>query len=268
MSSNNAKTVLSLLALTFVIAVVIIGILNLNESSNYSFDKAFASPNLEHPFGTDNYGRDMTLMTISGLSISILAGVISSVFSVIIALVFAIFSSSKCKFLSSLFDLMTNAVLGIPHIVLMILISFACGKGAFGVIVAVSLTHWPTLARILSSEIKQIKTTAWFCIEERMAQNKLQFVIKHLLPNVSKQLIVGLTLALPHAILHESTLTFLGFGFSPETPAIGNILSETLKFALTGNWWLSIAPGVCLILIVITSSKLTKRLEYRLENTL
>lgn len=268
MTKDNVKILVSMFFVAVLVLVVCIGLSNLDESSNYSFDNTFAKPSLTHIFGTDNYGRDMATLTLSGLSISLLTGVTSSIVSLVLALIVSIFVSSKSKALSTTFETMTDAVLGIPHIVLMILVSFAFGKGSVGVIAAVSLTHWPTLSRILSNELKQIKTSNWYKIERGLTCNKLQLVTKHILPNLSKQLLTGLILALPHAILHESTLTFLGFGFSPEVPAIGNILNETLKFTLTGNWWLSIYPGTTLIFTVIVVSKLGERLQYRMEKTL
>ena len=268
MLRNNVKIFLSLMLLVSLLLILCFGILNLDESGNFSFDNTFSPPSFNHIFGTDNYGRDVALLTLSGLSISLLTAVSSSIISVILALLVAIFTSSGNRVLSTVFETLTNAILGIPHIVLMILVSFAFGKGALGVIAAVSLTHWPTLSRILTNELKQIKTSNWFKIESSLTNNKLQLVTKHIVPNMSKQLFIGLTLALPHAILHESTLTFLGFGFSPEVPAIGNILSETLKFTLTGNWWLSIFPGITLIITVIIVSKLAMRLQIRMERTL
>lgn len=268
MTRDRVKTTLLLTLLVLLFLALCFGILNMGEASNFSFNNTFSPPSFNHIFGTDNYGRDMALLTLSGLSISLLTALASSIVSVILALIVGLLTSSENTALSTAFETLTNAILGIPHIVLMILVSFAFSKGALGVIAAVSLTHWPTLSRILTNELKQIKTSNWFKIESSLTNNKLQLVTKHIVPNISKQLFIGLTLALPHAILHESTLTFLGFGFLPEVPAIGNILSETLKFTLTGNWWLSIFPGLTLIITVVVVSKLAESLQNRLELTL
>ncbi len=268
MADEKIATISSVIAFLAIALIIAFGVLHLNISSEFSFGNAFETPSLCHLFGTDNYGRDMVLLTLAGLSISLITSLLSSLISILLAIIVALFVSSENRLLSNAFETLANAVLGIPHIVLMILISFACGKGTFGVIMAVSLTHWPTLSRILSNELKQIKTSNWYKTETSLCKNKLQLVTKHIVPNLSNQLFTGLFLALPHAILHESTLTFLGFGFSPEIPAIGNILSDTMKFALTGNWWLAFFPGASLIVTTIVVSKLTGRLKYRLENTI
>ena len=268
MTRRKFTTIASISAIIAIVLIIVFGITNLNISSDFSFGNSFETPSLSHIFGCDNFGRDMALLTLSGLSISLITALISSAISVVIAIIVALFASSDNRFIISTSETITNAVLGIPHIVLMILISFAFGKGTLGVIMAVSLTHWATLSRILSNELKQIRASDWYKTEKTLSNNKLQLVINHIVPNVSRQLFTGLCLALPHAILHESTLTFLGFGFSPEIPAIGNILSDTLKFALTGNWWLAIYPGVSLVILTIVISKLMEALRCRMENTI
>lgn len=78
---------------------------------------------------------------------------------------------------------------------------------------------------------------------------------KHIVPHVLPQFIVGLVLLFPHAILHESSITFLGFGLSTEQPAIGVILSESMRYLIMGKWWLAVFPGMMLVLTVVLFEK-------------
>ena len=80
---------------------------------------------------------------------------------------------------------------------------------------------------------------------------KLNIAFKHMLPQLLPQLLVGTVLLFPHAILHEASITFLGFGLSPEQPAIGIILSESMKYLTMGRWWLALFPGLLLVLAVM-----------------
>lgn len=228
-------------------------------SNAVDFASKSLAPSLEHLFGTDFMGRDMFLRTLDGLSISILTGLLTSVISVLIALILAILATNKR--LSPIIESFTNLVLGIPHLILLILLSFACGKGAVGVIVAVSLTHWPTLYRIFKNEILQIKSQDYIQIAKMCGTSKMTIFVRHIIPNLAPQMIVGVTLAFPHAILHESTLTFLGLGFSPEVPAIGNILSESMSYLTIGDWWLALFPGLSLVLVVLIVNLLLKKVE-------
>ena len=115
----------------------------------------------------------------------------------------------------------------------------------------VALTHWTSLTRVLRAEIKQINTSEFVKLSQRFGKSKMWIAKKHILPLVITQIIVGTILIFPHAIMHEASVTFLGFGLSPHEPAIGIILSESMKYLATGNWWLALFPGLALLIIVL-----------------
>ena len=148
---------------------------------------------------------------------------------------------------SWLIDLM----MGIPHIVLLILISYALGKGFWGVTIGVALTHWPSLARILRAEILQCASSDFVAAAARLGAGRLAISARHMVPYVLPQFVVGLVLLFPHAILHEAAITFLGFGLPPEMPAIGIILSEAMGYLSAGLWWLAVFPGLALVVCVM-----------------
>ena len=140
--------------------------------------------------------------------------------------------------------------MGIPHILLVILISLACGKGFLGVAAGVSFSHWPSLSRVIRGEVLQLRQAPYVLAAGKLGAGKLQVAGRHMLPHVLPQFLTGLILLFPHAILHESSVTFLGFGLSAEQPAIGVILSESMQYLTTGKWWLALFPGISLVLTV------------------
>ena len=142
-------------------------------------------------------------------------------------------------------------MMGIPHIVLLILISFALGKGFWGVTIGVAVTHWPSLARVVRAESLQCRESTFVAVARKLGQSPLRIALKHMVPYVLPQFIVGLILLFPHAILHEAAVTFLGFGLPPEQPAIGVILSESMAYLSAGMWWLAVFPGLALIATVL-----------------
>ena len=142
-------------------------------------------------------------------------------------------------------------MMGVPHIVLLVLISYAFGKGFWGVAVGVAITHWPNLARVVRAEILQCKQSDFVMAARRMGKSSAYIAIHHMVPFVLPQFVVGLVLMFPHAILHEASITFLGFGLPPEMPAIGVILSESMGYLTTGMWWLAVFPGVALVAAVM-----------------
>ena len=215
-----------------------------------SFVNANQMPSLEHLFGTDWMGRDMFTRTIKGLGLSVQIGAGASILSSAIAICLAFIGSINNK-LDSFIAWLVDLFLSVPHILLIILISIALGGGAFGVTMGVALTHWTSLTRILRAEIKQIKTSEFVKLSQKFGKSKLWIARKHILPLVITQIIVGTILIFPHAIMHEASVTFLGFGLSPHEPAIGIILSESMKYLSTGNWWLALFPGLALLIIVL-----------------
>ena len=133
--------------------------------------------------------------------------------------------------------------MGIPHILLVMLISLACGRGFLGVVAGVSLSHWPSLARLVREEVLQLRQAPYLLAAEKLGVPRGQLVRRHLLPHLLPQFLTGLILQFPQAILHEASVTFLGFGLSSEQPAIGVILSESMQYLTTGRWWLALFPG-------------------------
>lgn len=125
------------------------------------------------------------------------------------------------------------------------------GRGLQGVIVGVALTHWPALTRVIRAEVLQIRSSQYITASRRMGNSNLYIAVRHVAPHVLPQFIVGLVLLFPHAILHEASITFLGFGLPIDMPAVGIILSEAMKYLSLGRWWLTVFPGAALLAVVL-----------------
>ena len=225
-----------------------------------SFVNANQMPSFEHPFGTDWMGRDMFQRTIAGLGLSLMVGFIASAVSTFISVVLGLFSSFNRfadEAVASIIDLFGS----IPHILLIILISIMFGGGVFGVVMGVGLTHWTPRARVLRSEVKEIKTTEYVSLAENLGKSKIWIATKHILPLIVSQIIVGVILMFPHAIMHEAAITFLGFGLPPHEPAIGVILSESMHYLSSGYWWLAFYPGLSLLIVVLLFDLIGENVE-------
>lgn len=214
------------------------------------------APSALHLFGTDYLGRDMFARTIKGLSNSILLGAVASTVSAFVALFLGILAARMGGVVDQVISYFVDMFMGIPHLVLLMLISFACGRGLQGVIIGVALTHWPNLTRVIRAEVLQIRNAQYVQVSEKFGRTGFQIAKEHILPHVVPQFLVGLVLLFPHAILHEAGITFLGFGLNVDMPAIGIILSEALKHISTGMWWLVVFPGVLLIAVVMLFDKM------------
>lgn len=249
---NRKRSVALAAAGAVLLAVVIIAGLGLQPAAQATdFAAKSLAPSLAHPFGTDWMGRDMLCRTLAGLSTSVLVGLGAALFSALIALVLAAAAALGPRWADAAVSWLVDLMMGIPHIVLLILISYALGKGFWGVTIGVALTHWPSLTRVLRAEILQCRNADYVTAAARLGQSRLAIAARHMLPYVLPQFVVGLVLLFPHAILHEAAVTFLGFGLPPEMPAIGIVLSESMGYLSAGLWWLAVFPGVALVLVVM-----------------
>lgn len=222
-------------------------------------------PGMTRPFGTDWLGRDMLARTLKGIRISLGVGMAAATCSAVIALLLGLAAALLGKTVDRTVTWLCDVALATPHLVLLILISFACGGGAKGVIIAVAASHWPALTRIIRAEVLQISSSEYVKFSRRVGKGPYWIARHHMLSHVVPQFLVGLLLLFPHAILHAAGLTFLGFGMSPHTADIGVLLAESMRYLSMGLWWLAVAPGLVLIASVLAFDMLGNNFRALLE---
>lgn len=247
--------------LAVLLGVFLMGVLITDADVAPDFSRKGLAPCWQYPFGTDWLGRNMLLRTLKGLSLSIMVGAAASAVSAVLATAIGIAAATGSKWMDSAISWVIDLVMGIPHLVLLILISFACGRGLNGLLIGISLTHWTGLARLVRAEVLQLRGQQYIAVSRRLGRSSGWILWHHILPHIVPQFVVGLVLLFPHAILHESALSFLGYGLPPEQPAIGIILSESMKYLTGGMWWLAFFPGAALVLIVLLFDKLGDNLK-------
>lgn len=249
---NRRLSLISLAGLSLILlaGITLTGTLRADAALATDFSRKNLAPCLEYPFGTDWMGRDMFARTLAGLSLSIRIGLLTAGISSVIAFGLGI-AAALGRYTDGVIGCIIDVVMGIPHMLLLVLISFALGKGFWGVVAGISLTHWTSLARLLRAEALQLKESQYVRIAKKLGKGPFYIAWKHIMPHLLPQLLVGVVLTFPHAILHEAGITFLGFGLSPEQPAIGIILSESMTYLSMGRWWLALFPGLLLVLVVV-----------------
>ncbi len=261
LSGNRRRTVARLVAACALLLLGVVrgGVLR-PQATATDFAQKNLAPCLAHLFGTDWMGRDMLARTVTGLSTSVWVGLAASVCSGAIALVLALVSALGGQAADAVVGWLIDLVMGVPHMVLLILVSYGLGRGFWGVTLAVALTHWGSLARVLRAEAIQIRDQPYLRLAQAAGASRSRIAFAHVMPAVLPQLIVGLVVAFPHAILHEASITFLGFGLGADEPAIGVILSEAMQYLSMGYWWLAVLPGLALVAVVLVFDSLVSSL--------
>lgn len=265
MNRRKKSLIIVIAAITIILTIVLFGITIGENSIVVNFSSKNLTPSIKHLFGTDWMGRDMFLRTIKGLSISIIIGLVASFISAVMAVIIGTLAGTMPKWVDNIINWFIDLFMGIPHILLLIIISFIVGRGPKGILIGIALTHWTSLARLIRSEVLQIRNEFYIELSRKLGKGNFYIFIRHIIPHVFPQFIVGLILLFPHAILHEAAVTFLGFGMSPEQPAVGIILSESMKYLSSGIWWLAFFPGLSLVLIVLLFEKLGDNLKRLLD---
>ena len=241
------KTILSILAFGFFfIAILIWGSFIKADNLYVDLPNKFQTPSLSHLFGTDWVGRDMLTRTIKGLSLSMKIGLLATLTSTIIAIILGIIGPTFGRRVDAVVTWFIDLVLSVPHTLVVILISIAMGGGLKGIVVGVAATHWTSLTRVIRAEVMQIMESDYTKISKNFGKSNWYIAKEHIFP---------------HAILHEASVTFLGFGLPPHEPAIGVILSESMKYLTSGYWWLAFFPGLSLILVSMMVDKIGKNIE-------
>lgn len=264
MKKINRRTrvlILTIILAVVLIAIYLLGILIPDSYVATSFMNAKKPPSLKHPFGTDALGRDLLMRTLKGMSVSMTIGIAASVVSAIIAVFVGVAAATGSKYVDGFISWVIDLVMSVPHTILVILISFAMGRGLKGLLIGLAATHWCSLARLIRSEVMQLRAQQYVAVSRKLGKSSGWILVHHLLTHLAPQFFVGLVLLFPHAILHEAGVSFLGYGLPPEQPAIGIILSESMKYLSAGQWWTAVFPGLSLLMIVLLIDRFGENLR-------
>lgn len=250
-AERRTRTLASLvLALLTVVAVVVAATLVSDSAAVTELGAKHQAPSWTHWFGTDAYGRDLLERTLVGLRLSLVVGTAAALMSGAISLVLALFATVGGRWAAAVVNWLVDLFLALPHLVLLILVAFALGGGTTAVVLAVGLTHWPRLTRVLVSVARETAASDYVALSRGLGHGRGFVARRHLAVHLLPHFSIGVVLMFPHAILHEAGLSFLGLGVDPGQPAIGVLLADSMRYLSAGHWWLAALPGLCLLLIV------------------
>ncbi len=245
-----SAAVLAVVALATVIVPLLV---DLNEQF---VDLAVANqpPSAAHLFGTDELGRDVLLRCVYALRVSLTVGIVAATISAVVGTAVGALAGAIGGWFDRVLMRLVDAVASVPHLLLGIVIVAVLRPSLTAVVISIALTHWLTSARIVRSEVLSLKSRPFIDAAIVGGASRTRVLTRHLLPNVAPQVLLATTLMMPHAVWHETALSFLGLGLPPHAASIGNMINDAQRSLLVGGWWMSLAPGLLLIVTTLAVS--------------
>jgi peptide/nickel transport system permease protein len=203
----------------------------------------------QHPLGTDDKGRDMLGMLVSGARVSLQVGLLATIIAIFIGTFLGVISAYLGGWADNALMRFTDVMMTFPFFLLLVLIIFIYGPSLVFIILAIGLTGWTGTARLVRSEALSLRTREFVMASRSLGASDMRIVSRHLIPNVISSVIVIATLSIPGVILAEAALSFIGLG-DPTVTSWGVVLHAGQQ-SLDTAWWVAVEPGFMLFLTVL-----------------
>ena len=208
--------------------------------SQYSFSEQTgvynSAPSLTNWFGTDNLGRDVFVRAWYGARISLLIGISAALIDVVIGVLYGSVAGLVGGQTDNVMMRICDILTAIPYLLVVIMLLVVMGQGLVTMIIALSITGWVRMARIVRGEVLSIKNQEYVLAARTLGANTKHLIFKHLIPNAMGSIIVTMTLTIPGAIFAEAFLSYIGLGVTPPTASWGTMASEGNEAILTAPW--------------------------------
>lgn len=208
-------------------------------------------PSAAHWLGTDDLGRDMLSRVIWGARVSLAVGVIAVSIGLTSGLLLGLLSGWRGGTADLLIMRCIDALLAFPGLLLAISITSALGPNLRNAMIAIGIVAIPVYTRLTRSQVLQLRARDYIVAARALGASDWRIVFRHLLPNLLNPLIVQASLSVAFAILAEAGLSFLGLGVQPPTPTWGSDINHARAYLTNGYWWMSVAPGVAILITVL-----------------
>ncbi|NPV28136.1 MAG: ABC transporter permease [Firmicutes bacterium] len=230
-----------------------------------SLDRASQAPSFRHPFGTDDLGGDVLSRCLYGARVSLLVGFLVAVITTVLGVAIGLVSGYWGGILDNILMRCVDIFNSLPNIVVYIVLLAYFKPGLANVVLVLALTGWTATARVIRSETLSLREREFVLAARALGASRGYLIFFHILPNVVAPMLVAATFSVAHAILAESTLSFLGLGIPPHEPSWGNIIMEEMDDLMAGVWWTVFFPGLALISTVLAVNSLGEGLKEMLE---
>jgi peptide/nickel transport system permease protein len=220
---------------------------------------------LSTPFGTDFQGRDVLSRLIYGARVSLLVGMTGTAVAGGIGLTLGILAGYLGGWVDHAVMRLTDAWLALPFLMFAIFLAALLGAGVWNIIIVFGLVYWTRYARVIRGEVLTLREREFVRLAQVAGVSTPKIVMRHIVPNVMNTWMVLASLTVGVVIVTEASLSFLGVGVPPPTPAWGSMLADARSTLMVGYWWLTVLPGLCISAVVLAANLFGDWLRVRLD---
>jgi peptide/nickel transport system permease protein len=239
-----------IITLSIVICAIFADVIAPHPFDEINLINKLQKPSIAYYFGTDMYGRCVFSRIIYGTRIVLQVGFIVTAIQLLIGVTLGLISGYYGGRLRKLISFITDITWSMPSIVMSLAIVTILGPSLTNVVIAIALVGWAQYTKIISAKAQTLKNLPFIDAARVLGESDFNIITRYILPNTINQIIILVTLTLPTAVLSTSSLGFLGLGAQPPAPDWGVILAEGIKFLKLAPW-ISIAPGLSLLFVVL-----------------
>jgi peptide/nickel transport system permease protein len=252
------RNAVSMIGFIIVIAFLIMGIISpyiLTKpedawGTTYDVSKRYLPPSLEHPFGTDEYGRDMFNRVILGARFSLIIAIGVVGLALVIGVPLGLISGYSGGRMGTALMRITDMFLAFPPLLLAIALAATLGRGLENAILALAISWWPWYARLIYVQVNTVKSMPYVDAARVLGLGSFTIMFRHILPNALTPVVIQASLDMGSAVLEAAGLSFLGIGVQPPTPEWGLLVSQGWQ-SINVAWWISFFPGLAILVTVL-----------------
>jgi peptide/nickel transport system permease protein len=226
---------------------------------------ALEGPSSSHPLGTDQLGRDMLARIAEGARISLVVASLVTLGGALIGGLIGLIAGTLGGAPDGIAMRVMDTILAFPPLILAMAVTVGLGVGLSTAALGVALVSVPWYARLLRSEAIRIRSLPFVEAAHAMGSSRGRIISRHVVPHLLPVLFIQMAAAFGYAVLGLAGLSFIGLGAQVPTPEWGALITEGLQYSLTGQWWISIFPGIALLIVVTAASMLSDRMRDLLD---